>query len=98
MTFVRFNDNRDFNYDEYNYLMEANLDDFIEFVTKESNEKFTSNKDYLMLSLYIDNGIYTVYTNNTDGYEKLIEKARNDHKDNAEYKSILQYGSGWTVE
>lgn len=78
--------------DEY-YIINESQEELLSFVDKYINDDIILDKEYVVLTFYIQNthNYYYFYTNRVQELNNLIEERRNILKDTQDYKEYFSY-------
>ncbi len=72
------------------YIVNRSYNEMYNFVKNNINKTCDITKDYLELIIFYKNSRYIFYTNNTEGFEKLINDKKESLKDNLEYQAMVK--------
>lgn len=73
-----------------NYIINKSYPEIYDFIKRNINKTCDIKKEYIGISLEYKGKIYDFYTNNTDGFNKIIKQKTNELKNTKEYINTLE--------
>jgi len=73
-----------------NYIINHSYPEIYEFIKRNINKTCDIKKEYIEIDLEYKGKVYTFYTNNTDGFNKIITQKTKELQDTKEYINTLK--------
>jgi len=73
-----------------NYIINRSYPEIYEFIKRNINKTCDIKKEYIEIDLEYKGKVYTFYTNNTDGFNKIITQKTKELQDTKEYINTLK--------
>ena len=78
--------------EDSSYIINESQEELLDFIKENINDDITLDKDYIVITIYIDNtnSYYHFYTNKVEELNNLISERRNILKDTIEYQDYFK--------
>ena len=83
---------------DFDYLVSYGMAKITSFAKKTVNKEFDINKDYFVLSTWINNTEHYVYSNEIEYFQRVLSEIRNMVKDTEDYQMWKSGYSGYAIE
>ncbi len=76
------------------YVIERSYSEIYEFIKNNINKSCDVTKDYVGLSINVDNTDYVFYTNNVEGFKKILDEQTKKYENTEDYQNYKNMYAG----